>query len=138
MGAVAAAMGAVGAGVALADAEHADAQAAAADSAAEAEAAAAAAVGHSLNATMMAAQAAADVAALALQMLVGKDPGGPPGLGALATGSPNVRIGGFPCPNLMEALKGLLRAAKGLRKKADPDVDAEGDAGAGAPSCAIG
>ena len=136
MGAVGAAMGAVGAGVQLMDADKADAEAATADSAAEAEAAAAAAEGASLGAATMAAQAAADVAALALQMLVGKDPGGPFGFGTMTTGSPNVRIGGFPCPNLMDSLKGLLKAAKGLRGKKGRDGD--GDAGSGASSCPIG
>lgn len=138
MGAVAAAMGAVGAAVKLADAERADAQAAAADSAAEADAAAAAAAGASLGAALTAAQAAADAAALAMQLVIGKDPAGPPGVGAITVGSGNVMIGGFPCPNLMETLKGLLRAAKGLRRKADPTVDAEGDAGAGPASCTLG
>ena len=130
MGAVGAVMGAVGAGVALKDAENAEAEADAASSAAEAEAKAAQAAGHSLNAAMQAAQAAADTAALALTMLVGKDPAVPPGLGMLTTGSPNVMIGGFPCPNLMEAIGGLLNAAKGLRKKKKG-----GGADAGCPSC---
>jgi hypothetical protein len=58
------------------------------------------------------------------------------GLGALLRGSSNVMIGGFPCPNLMETLKGLLKAAKGLRRKAKRNKGDEGNATAVAcPTC---
>ncbi len=71
-----------------------------------------------------AAQAAADAAVLALKLLCGKDPGLPPGIGALlGPPCPTVMIGGFPCPPigdmvigaLMKALKALARAAKRMR-----------------------
>lgn len=118
------------------DSANSDAQAAAADSAAEAEAAAAAAAGQALAAALTAAQVAADAAALALQLLVGKDPGIGPGVGMITLGSPNVMIGGFPCPNLMEAIQGLMRAAKGLRRRARRNQDADdGPAARGCRSC---
>jgi len=120
------------------DAEHSAQEAAAADSAAEAEAAAAAAAGQSLAATVAAAQVAADAAALILSLMVGKDPAIPPvlGIGALMLGSPNVLIGGFPCPNLLESLKGLLKAAKGLRRGAKRNKSDEGGSiGAGCKAC---
>jgi len=71
-----------------------------------------------------AAQAAADAAVLALKLLAGKDPGLPPGIGALVgPPCPTVMIGGFPCPpigdmvigSLMKGLKRLVAAAKKLR-----------------------
>ena len=71
-----------------------------------------------------AAQAAADAAILALKLLAGKDPGIPPGVGALlGPPCPTVMIGGFPCPPigdmavgaLMKGLKKLAQAAKKLR-----------------------
>jgi len=46
---------------------------------------------------------------MALSALVGKDPGIAPGMGMLMIGSPNVLIGGFPCPDLMGAAMGLLK-----------------------------
>lgn len=103
----------------------------------EAAAASAAASGQALGAALAAAQVAADAAALALSMLIGKDPGIGPGVGLIMLGSPNVLIGGFPCPNLMEALKGLMKAARGLRGrgKGNDGHDAEGAGGAGCTSC---
>ncbi|MFV8750293.1 RHS repeat-associated core domain-containing protein [Nannocystaceae bacterium ST9] len=71
-----------------------------------------------------AAQAAADAAVLAIKLLCGKDPGIPPGMGALVgPPTPTVLIGGFPCPPigdmvvgaLMKGLKALANAAKKLR-----------------------
>jgi RHS repeat-associated protein len=61
-------------------------------------------------------QAAADAATLALKMLLGKDPGIPPGMGMLiGPPVPNVLIGGFPCPPLGQmAVGGLLKALKAL------------------------
>ncbi|HET6584994.1 MAG TPA: DUF6531 domain-containing protein, partial [Nannocystaceae bacterium] len=58
-----------------------------------------------------AAQAAADAAVLAIKLLCGKDPGLPPGMGALV-GPPvgNVLIGGFPCPPIGEmAMGGIMK-----------------------------
>jgi len=63
-----------------------------------------------------AAQAAADAAALAISAMLGKDPGIPPGIGALITPHPNVLIGGFPMPDLMEAIGGLMKGIRGLKK----------------------
>lgn len=64
-----------------------------------------------------AAQAAADAAVLAIKLLCGKDPGLPPGMGALV-GPPvgNVLIGGFPCPPIGEmAMGGIMKMlGKGL------------------------
>jgi RHS repeat-associated protein len=63
-----------------------------------------------------AAQVAADAAVLALKLLCGKDPGIPPGMGALV-GPPvgNVLIGGFPCPPVGEmAVGALLKAIKAV------------------------
>ncbi len=70
------------------------------------------------------AQAAADAAVLAVKLLAGKDPGIPPGVGALVGPPvPNVLIGGFPCPpigdmalgGLMKLLKKLKNAVKNMR-----------------------
>lgn len=127
--------GLASAGTQAMDAAESDARAAAADSTAEAEAAAAAAAGQALGAAMTAAQVAADAAALALQLLIGKDPGIGPGMGMITLGSPNVLIGGFPCPNLMAVLQGLMKAAKGLRRRARRNQDAEGAGGHGCRSC---
>lgn len=110
------------------DSDASSEKADAADSAAEAVAAAAEASGQALGATMAAAQVAADAVAFAMQMLVGKDPGLPPATGALIGGCGNVRIGGFPCPNLMDKVKGLCKAAKGLRRKSKKAKSADGDA----------
>jgi RHS repeat-associated protein len=74
---------------------------------------ASAAAGEALQASMQAAQAAADAVALAMSALLGKDPGVPPALGALMFGNPTVLIGGFPLPDLLDVLGGLL---KGLKK----------------------
>jgi RHS repeat-associated protein len=66
------------------------------------------------------AQAAADAAVLAIKLLCGKDPGGPPGLGTLTVPySPNVLIGGFPCPPVGDmAFGGILKALKGVGRAA--------------------
>jgi len=65
-----------------------------------------------------AAQAAADAAVLAVKLLVGKDPGLPPGMGVLVGPPvPNVLIGGFPCPPIGEmAVGGLMRALSAARR----------------------
>ena len=66
-----------------------------------------------------AAQAGADAAVLALKLLCGKDPGIPPGMGALV-GPPiaNVLIGGFPCPPIGEMALGALLKALGKAAQA--------------------
>jgi uncharacterized Zn-binding protein involved in type VI secretion len=69
------------------------------------------------------AQAIADAAVLALKLLCGKDPSGPPGMGVLTVPFyMNVMIGGFPCPPIGEmafggVLEALQKAARGLKKK---------------------
>jgi uncharacterized Zn-binding protein involved in type VI secretion len=79
---------------------------------------ASASAGMALAASMQAAQAAADAAAMAMAMLVGKDqPAAPPDFGVLMMGMPTVLIGGFPMPDLLEALGGLLKALKAIGKK---------------------
>ena len=69
--------------------------------------------GDATQASILAKQAAADAAALAMSALLGKDPGIPPSMGAVMAGNPTVLVGGFPMPDLMDLLGGLL---KGLKK----------------------
>ncbi|MFZ5891795.1 MAG: PAAR domain-containing protein [Myxococcota bacterium] len=71
---------------------------------------------------MLAAQAAADAAALAMGMLYGKDPSVPPAIASLGVVMPmqgTVLIGGFPMPDTLAAITGLLKGfrmlARGLR-----------------------
>lgn len=107
-----------------------DAAAAAAQASANAASAGAAAAGDALAATLAAAQLAADAAGMAMSMLQGKDPGLPPGLGMIALGtSPNVKIGGLPTPNLMDCLKGLLKAAGGAMAKKMKKGSEDGEGG---------
>lgn len=82
-----------------------------------------------------AAQAAADAVALAISALLGKDPGIPPGLGALLTPHPNVLIGGFPLPDLLEVLSGLMKAVKGLKKAFGRGKKGKAKGGAGDVGC---
>lgn len=126
-------VGLASAGMAMLDSDEAAARASAAQSAAEAEAAAAEAAGHAMNAAMQAAQVAADAAAMGLGMLIGKDPGLGPGTGMLMLGSPNVLIGGFPCPDLMGAATGLLKKLKFKNKRLQGVLD--GLLGRGCRSC---
>ncbi len=76
-----------------------------------------AAGGNALAAGMAAAQAAADAAALAMSALLGKDPGLPPAMGAVMLGNPTVLVGGFPMPDVLELLGGLMKAVKGALGK---------------------
>lgn len=127
------AVGLASAGLSMLDSAESEAKAAAAQSAAEAQAAAAEAAGQALNAAMQAAQVAADAAAMALSMLVGKDPGLAPGMGMLMIGSPNVLIGGFPCPDLMSAAVGLLKKVQFRNRRLQGILD--GLLGRGCRSC---
>jgi RHS repeat-associated protein len=77
---------------------------------------ASAAAGQAIQAAMQAAQAAADAAALAMSAMLGKDPGVPPSMGALMLGNPTVLIGGFPMPDTLELLSGMLKGLKMLGK----------------------
>jgi RHS repeat-associated protein len=65
------------------------------------------------------AQAGADAAVMAVKALAGKDPGLPPGMGALiGPPVPNVLIGGFPCPGIGAMVTSAFKAGlkKGLGK----------------------
>lgn len=126
-------VGLASAGMSVVDAAHSAGESSAAQSAAEAEAAAAEAVGHALNAAMQAAQIAADAAAGALSAMVGKDPGLAPGTGMLMIGSPNVLIGGFPCPDLMSSAVGLLKKVQFRNRRLQGILD--GLLGRGCRSC---
>lgn len=73
-----------------------------------------------LNASMMAAQMAADAIAMVMGALMGKDPCVPPGTpGMILPGlvSTNVLIGGFPMPSWMNVARGLLKMLKALRRR---------------------
>lgn len=77
---------------------------------------AAAAAGQAAAATAAAVQAAADAVALAMGAMLGKDPGIPPTIGAIMMGYPMVLIGGFPMPDVLAALGGILKGLKMLGK----------------------
>jgi RHS repeat-associated protein len=102
-------MGALSVAAAQTDTENANQQAENADSAAEAAAASAQASAFGVEATMTALQTAADLAAMALSVGMGKDPGLPPllCLGNFLTGSSNVLIGGFPMPGWLPIMGGM-------------------------------
>jgi uncharacterized Zn-binding protein involved in type VI secretion len=73
-----------------------------------------------MSASMMAAQMANDVAAMAMGAMMGKDlcvPPGTPGVIQAINASPNVVIGGFPMPSWMAIAKGLLKLVKGLKAR---------------------
>ena len=79
----------------------------------------AAAAPSPLAAAMAAAQAAADIAKLAVKALMDKDPGTPPCIGAIMMGVPTVLIGGIPMPPLEDHARALFQKlnkplAKGL------------------------
>ena len=75
-----------------------------------------AAGGQAAAAARMALQAAADAAALAMSMLLGKDPGIPPSMGVLMVGNPTVLIGGLPLPDTLEMIFGAAGLLKSLKK----------------------
>ena len=76
-------------------------------------------------AAVAAAQVAADAGALAIQATIGKDAGMPFAIGGLIGSSPNVVIGGFPMPSLLEALTGLLKLVKKIRRVRARSLDGE-------------
>jgi hypothetical protein len=110
------AAGALGVATSAMDAANSSAEAAAADSANAAVASAAAASGQALGAAVAGAQLAADAAALAMSLMVGKDPGLIPDFGAIVDGSSNVLIGGFPMPSWSDAANGMKKLINGLRR----------------------
>ncbi len=77
---------------------------------------AAAAAGQAAAAAAAAAQAAADAVALAAGAMLGKDPGIPPTIGAIVSGYPTVLIGGFPMPDLLAAIGGMVKGVKMVGK----------------------
>lgn len=77
-----------------------------------------AAVAAAASAASAAAQAAADAVAMAMSAFLGKDPGVAPAMGAVMFGNPTVLIGGFPVPDLLDLLGGLVKAAKKAKKAA--------------------
>lgn len=78
---------------------------------------AAVASAHALAAGMGAAQMAADLVAMAVGNLMGKDPcvGSP--MGAITLGNPTVLIGGFPMPSGMQIAGRILAGARTHPKK---------------------
>jgi uncharacterized Zn-binding protein involved in type VI secretion len=74
----------------------------------------AAAANASLKASMMAAQVAADAAAMAMGLLQGKDPGTPASPGVIMPLGGTVLIGGFPMPDTLTALMGIMKGAQML------------------------
>jgi RHS repeat-associated protein len=95
----------------------ANAEAEAANAAAEAEAMAARSAAAGVGTATAAAQMAADVAAIAMGLLMGKDPGIGFPLGMMVTGSPNVLIGGFPMPGWDVILKGLFKLLRPVLRR---------------------
>ena len=81
--------------------------------------------GNDEGAIVMAAQAAADAAIMALGALMGKDPGAPPCTGALLLGNPTVLIGGFPLPDSPALPRGGGGLPK-LPKRKRPDKSKTG------------
>ncbi len=78
---------------------------------------AAAAANAAMRASLMAAQAAADAAALAMGQLYGKDPSIPPAIASMGVVMPiqgTVLIGGFPMPDTLTALMGIMKGIKML------------------------
>lgn len=74
------------------------------------------AAGKAQAAQVAAMQAAADAIALGVAATLGKDPGAPPGVGAICNGSADVFIGGLPVPDVLSMLNGLMKLGK-LGKK---------------------
>jgi len=76
-----------------------------------------------LAGTMSAVQMAADAVAMAMSEAMGSDPCippvmGPPGMGAVTLGMPNVLIGGFPMVNIPNPAGPILNALKRLAGRA--------------------
>ena len=84
----------------------------AASAAAAAESASAYAAAQGVGVATAAKQLAADIAGLAMAVLMGKDPGVGFPFGLIITGSSNVLIGGFPMPGWMLVAKGLGKLLK--------------------------
>src|SRR5262245_6791653 len=108
------AMGALGMAAALGDSMGYQEMADSAESESDAKEAAAKSAAAGIEATMAGLQVAADMAAMALSIGMGKDPGFTPlnCWGKFITGSLNVRIGGLPIPGWDVMLRGLGKLLK--------------------------
>jgi RHS repeat-associated protein len=106
-----AAMGAIGVAAAETDQRFYQEQADSAETESDAKAAAAMAEAAGIEAQKAAEQSKADIAAMALSIGMGMDPGVTPFQcwGNFITGSPNVVIGGLPIPGWGAILKGLKK-----------------------------
>lgn len=113
------AMGALGAVAALGDQAGYQEMADSAESESDAKEAAAKSAAAGIEAAMTGLQMAADIAAMALTIGMGKDPGITPFTcwGNFIMGSPNVLIGGFPMPGWMSFLRGLRKLLKRSARK---------------------
>jgi uncharacterized Zn-binding protein involved in type VI secretion len=80
-----------------------------------------------LAAAMDAAQLASDIAALALGLMMGKDPGAPPCIGGLLAGYPTVLIGGFPMINIPNPVEAILNVLAHFKPRTAPG--AQGNSG---------
>jgi RHS repeat-associated protein len=120
------AMGALGGAAALADHIGYQEMADSAESESDAKEAAAKSEAAGIEAAMAGLQMAADIAAMALSVGMGKDPGITPFTcwGNFITGSQNVLIGGLPMPGWDAVLRGLgkllKRAARRIQLKLPP------------------
>lgn len=103
---------------------HSAEDAANATDSARAQSFAAEQAGHQLNATVQAAQAVAEAAALAFRMLMGRDPATTPTGGVLLTGHPRIFIGGIPLKSTQSVIAKKLAggALTGLAKRLAPVV----------------
>jgi hypothetical protein len=112
-------MGALGMGAALTDQSNYEEKADSAESESDAKEAAAYAEAAGIEAQMAGIQAVADIAAMALSVGMGKDPGITPFTcwGNFITGSQNVLIGGLPMPGWMSILRGLGKLLKRSARK---------------------
>ncbi|MBL4890172.1 MAG: hypothetical protein JKX97_09160 [Candidatus Lindowbacteria bacterium] len=96
-----------------------------------AQAGAESSAGKAAAAQVAAAQAQADALALAISATLGKDPGAPPGIGAVCNGVDTVLIGGMPTPDILDMFGGLLKVLKkakgGLKSKPRPKARKDED-----------
>jgi RHS repeat-associated protein len=112
-------LGALGVGAALGDSMGYQEMADSAESESDAKEAAAKSTAAGIEAAMAGLQMAADMAAMALSIGMGKDPGFTPlnCWGKFITGSLNVRIGGLPVPGWDVMLRGLGKLLKRVAKR---------------------
>jgi RHS repeat-associated protein len=111
--------GALGMAAALSDQAGYQEMADSAESESDAKEAAAKSEAAGIEAKMAGLQMAADLAAMALSVGMGKDPGITPFTcwGNFIMGSPNVLIGGFPMPGWMSFLRGMRKLLKRTARK---------------------